>query len=101
MADQDRITALEKQVAQMSQEIGILQDTHAVRCLQHKYGYYIDKCLYDEAVGLFTDDCEMHFLGGIYRGKKKACTGFIAGGIEIISSEERTARCSDPCSTIR
>jgi hypothetical protein len=33
MTDQDRINALEKLVAQMSQEIGILQDAHTVRCL--------------------------------------------------------------------
>jgi hypothetical protein len=72
MTDADRISALEKQVAQMSHEIGILQDTHAVRCLQHKYGYYIDKCLYDEAVALFAENCEVHFLGGIFRGKNSA-----------------------------
>jgi hypothetical protein len=70
MTDKERLDALEEQVSQMSREIGILQDTHAVRCLQHKYGYYIDKCLYDEAVALFAENCEMHFLGGIFRGKQ-------------------------------
>jgi hypothetical protein len=70
MTDRDRIKALEDQVALMSREIGILQDIHAIRSLHHKYGYYIDKCLYDEAVALFADDCEMHFLGGIFKGMK-------------------------------
>jgi hypothetical protein len=70
MTDEDRIGRLERQIEQMSNEIGILQDAHAVRCLQHKYGYYIDKCLYDEAVELFAEDSEMHFLGGIWKGKK-------------------------------
>jgi len=69
MTDNDRVAALEQRIAELSQEIGTLQDAHEVRCLQHKYGYYIDKCLYDEAVALFADDCEMHFLGGIFRGK--------------------------------
>jgi hypothetical protein len=75
----DRIGVLEAQLAQMAQQVaslqnavGVLEDTHAVRCLQHKYGYYIDKCLYDEAVALFADDCEVHFLGGIFRGKASA-----------------------------
>jgi hypothetical protein len=79
MTENDRISALENQFAQMSQQIGnlqhaigMLEDTHAVRCLQHKYGYYIDKCLYDEAVALFAEDCEVHFLGGIFRGKASA-----------------------------
>ncbi|MCL6479904.1 MAG: nuclear transport factor 2 family protein, partial [Peptococcaceae bacterium] len=40
--------------------------------MHHKYGYYIDKCLYDEAVDLFTDDCEVRFLGGIFKGKAGA-----------------------------
>jgi hypothetical protein len=35
MTDADRISESEKQVAQMSREIGILQDALAVRCLQH------------------------------------------------------------------
>lgn len=70
--NEDRVKALEKKIEQLSHQVGILEDTHAVRCLQHKYGYYIDKCLYDEAVALFSDDCEVHFLGGIFRGKASA-----------------------------
>jgi hypothetical protein len=34
MTDEGQISALEKQVAQMSQEIGIPQDTHGVRDIQ-------------------------------------------------------------------
>jgi len=29
---------------------------HAIRRLQHAYGYYLDKCLYDDVVELFTDE---------------------------------------------
>lgn len=61
MTENDRISALENQLAQMSQQIGslqhaigLLEDSHAVRCLQHKYGYYIDKCLYDQTVDFAT-----------------------------------------------
>ncbi len=62
MTKNQRISALENQLAQMSQQIrrtqhavGMFEDTHAVRCLQHKYGYHIDKCLYDQAAALFAE----------------------------------------------
>jgi hypothetical protein len=56
-----RIEALEHQVA-------ILEDVNAIRRLHHLYGYFIDKCMYDEAVDCFAEDCEIHFFGGIFRG---------------------------------
>jgi hypothetical protein len=46
-----------------------LQDSQTVRDLQFKYGYYLDKCLYDKVVDLFTDDREVHFIGGIFPRK--------------------------------
>jgi hypothetical protein len=49
-----------------------LEDIHAVRTLHFKYGYYIDMCLYEEAVDLFANDCELNFLNGIYFGKAGA-----------------------------
>jgi len=69
---EEKVEALSKQVELLSNQIGILEDTHAIRCLHHKYGYYIDKCLYEETVDLFADDCEVRFMGGIYRGKEGA-----------------------------
>jgi len=68
-SDDDRLKAMEKQMEQMSGELGLLKDVQAIRRLQHAYGYYMDKCLYDEVVDLFADDAEVHFAGGIYRGK--------------------------------
>jgi hypothetical protein len=62
---------LKKQVATLSHQLAMLEDVHAVRCLQHKYGYYLDKCLYREVVDLFADDGVAYFNGGIYRGKNK------------------------------
>jgi carotenoid cleavage dioxygenase len=40
-----------------------------VRTLQFKYGYYMDKGLYDEVVDLFAEQGELHFMGGIFRGR--------------------------------
>jgi hypothetical protein len=72
MPTDEQFRALEKKVEELTAQVGKLQDTQAVRDLQFKYGYYLDKCLYDEVVDLFTDDCEVHFIGGIFRGKESA-----------------------------
>ena len=69
MADSDELKALTAQVEQLTRKVGLLEDTHAVRTLHFKYGYYLDMCLYDQVVDLFADSCELHFLNGIYRGK--------------------------------
>jgi len=72
MTESDRLAQLEQRFAEMSRELGMLKDIHAVRTLHFKYGYYMDKCLFGEIVDLFTEDCEIHFLGGLFRGKEGA-----------------------------
>jgi hypothetical protein len=73
MADAStEVAALRKQVEELSRSVAILQDVHAIRKLQHAYGYYLDKCLYDEVVDLFSDDCEVLFMGGLYKGRAGA-----------------------------
>jgi len=63
--------ALKKQVEEMSNRTGMLEDVNAIRKLQHAYGYYLDKCLYQEVVKLFAEDGEAHFNGGIFKGRDK------------------------------
>ena len=63
------LSALARQVEQLADEVGRLNDVHAVRKLQHAYGYYLDKCLYDEVVDLFAADGEVRFMGGAFKGK--------------------------------
>jgi hypothetical protein len=63
------VAALASRLAAVEHELGILQDIQAVRTLQFKYGYYMDKGCYDEVVGLFASDGCLHFMGGIFRGK--------------------------------
>jgi hypothetical protein len=65
----DDLNALRQQLEQLSREVRALQDANAIRRLQHAYGYYLDKCLYDEVVDLFSDSGEVHFMGGVFRGK--------------------------------
>ncbi|MBC7986558.1 MAG: nuclear transport factor 2 family protein [Sphingomonadaceae bacterium] len=77
MSDTDRIAALEARLAEAERRLTVQEDEQAVRKLHHLYGYLIDKCLYNETVDLFTDDCEVHFFGGIYRGKAGAARLYI------------------------
>jgi hypothetical protein len=60
---------LQQKVESLSNQLGVLQDIQAVRTLQFKYGYYMDKGLYDEVVDLFAQHGELHFMGGIFRGR--------------------------------
>jgi hypothetical protein len=69
MAAADELADLRKQIEWLAGELGALQDVHAIRRIQHAYGYYLDKCLYDEVVDLFSDRGEVRFMGGIFRGK--------------------------------
>ena len=72
MSAEDRVRELEEKYERLLQRVSLLEDTQAVRSLHFKYGYYMDKGLYDEVVDLFSDRCEVRFMGGIYRGKAGA-----------------------------
>jgi SnoaL-like domain len=65
----EQIRALQEKIEELSNQVGILEDIHAIRRLQHAYGYYIDKCLYDETVDLFAGDGQVRFMGGIFKAK--------------------------------
>lgn len=65
----DRLAGLTKRIEELEHRAGVLEDVHAIRRLQHAYGYYLDKCLYDEVVDLFSDEGAVSFLGGIFRGR--------------------------------
>ena len=40
----------EERVAELEHRLGMVEDELAIRRLQHAYGYYLDKCYYDEVV---------------------------------------------------
>jgi hypothetical protein len=76
MSDEDAIpdetATLRREVELLRHQLGVLEDIHAIRTLHFKYGYYMDKCLFGEIVELFSEDAEINFLGGIFRGKAGA-----------------------------
>jgi hypothetical protein len=68
----DKLAALEKQVTQLCHELGILQDIRDITSLHYKYGYYADKCLYEEVVELFAEDSQVLWRNGVWKGKAGA-----------------------------
>ncbi|MFF2050319.1 nuclear transport factor 2 family protein [Leifsonia sp. NPDC058194] len=54
-----------------------LEAIEEVKRLHNVYGYYMDLLLYDQVAPLFADDCEIRFMGGIYRGAAGAHRLFI------------------------
>ncbi|MCW2361275.1 hypothetical protein M2336_003126 [Sphingobium sp. B1D7B] len=63
------IEALRSDVKALTERIGMLEDLNAIRRLHNAYGYYTDYNRSDELAELFSDDAEIIFLSGIYRGK--------------------------------
>ncbi|KAJ8138599.1 hypothetical protein OY671_008189, partial [Metschnikowia pulcherrima] len=58
------------QVAELGRRSTVREDELDIRKLQHLYGYLIDKCSYNETADSFTDDGEVRFFGGIWKGKE-------------------------------
>ena len=69
MSNDNELIQLKETVEQLVKRVGILEDEQAIRKLQHTYGYYLDKCLYDEVVALFAEDCQVRFMRGVFKGK--------------------------------
>ena len=69
-----RLAALESRLAELETEIGLLEDTKAIKRLQRAYGYYLDKGLWSELGELFADDPETsveYADAGVYVGKDR------------------------------
>ncbi|GAB7355505.1 hypothetical protein MBLNU459_g5994t1 [Dothideomycetes sp. NU459] len=62
--------SLLKKVEFLQTQVEKLTAESEIRKLHHKYGYYLDKCLYQEAAALFADHPEtsVQFLNGRYLG---------------------------------
>jgi carotenoid cleavage dioxygenase len=68
----DKIERMQRELAELRRLVGIQADIQAVRTLQFKYGYYMDKCLFPLIVDLFADDARLYFMGGVFKGKAGA-----------------------------
>jgi len=63
------LASLAAKVAELEQRLTVREDEMDVKKLQYLYGYLIDKCMYDQVVELFAEDCEVRFFGGVFKGK--------------------------------
>src|SRR5690606_16192870 len=69
MADANELAAMRQELDALKHEVTRLNDVNEIRKLQYSYGYFIDKSQYNEVYDLFSDEGEVWFLGGIYKGK--------------------------------
>ncbi|HUN26672.1 MAG TPA: nuclear transport factor 2 family protein [Steroidobacteraceae bacterium] len=72
MTAEEELHALRRELQALRHEVGMHADIQAVRTLQFKYGYYMDKCLFPAIVDLFAEDAVLYFLNGIFRGRAGA-----------------------------
>jgi len=78
-----RLAALQTQLAALEHDVGLLEDTKAIKRLQRAYGYYVDKKLSREIGALFAPTAQFTFDGQIRQGQT-------ASGPEQIAAFLRT-----------
>ena len=64
-------TSNNEQVDRLSRQVTRLENEQAIRALHSTYEHLLDSGRYREITGLFTDDAEVVFNGGIYSGKHR------------------------------
>lgn len=69
-AGTNNATNLKARVDRLSGEVGILKDEHKIRRLHQTYENLLDRGMYEEVVDLFTDESEVIFNGGLFKGKR-------------------------------
>ena len=62
---------LKNKVDRLSKQMGMLEDENAIRKLHQEYVNLLNNSMYEEVVNLFTDDGEVVFNGGVFKGKKR------------------------------
>lgn len=67
---QATLESLAAKVEELEKRLVTREDELDVKKLQYLYGYLIDKCMYDQVVDLFTDDGEVRFFGGVWKGRE-------------------------------
>jgi hypothetical protein len=87
-----RLAALEAELAALERDVGLVEDTKAIKRLQRAYGYYVDKKLSREIGALFADaPGTTAELGGsgVYVGKARIAEFYdrIIGGENLDPGE--------------
>jgi hypothetical protein len=61
---------LDAEVDRLSNQLGLLEDEKAIRNLHQTFETCLDNGMYEEIVELFTEDGEVVFNGGVFKGKR-------------------------------
>ncbi|HTY61863.1 MAG TPA: nuclear transport factor 2 family protein [Acidobacteriota bacterium] len=59
------------EVDKLSKQIGRLEDANVIRRQHQAYEAHLDQGMYEEVVGMFADEAEVVFNGGVFVGKDK------------------------------
>ena len=80
MSEVSPLSTVNEQISNLQERIRIMNDETCVRNLQHIYGYYMDRKMWDDIVDLLTDKCTFESGSrGLYAGKtriRKALVSF-------------------------
>jgi hypothetical protein len=66
----DHDTGLKGEMDKLANQIGCLEDANVIRRLHQTYEFYLDKGMYEEIVGMFAEEAEAVFNGGLFAGKQ-------------------------------
>lgn len=77
-------TKLKYRDDKLTRQIGMLEDEKDIRLLHQTYENFLDRYMYEEVTNLFTDDGEVVFNGGLFKGKTRGisrlfCNRFRSG----------------------
>lgn len=61
---------LKTSVDSLSKQVAFLENEKAIRDLHRAYEGSLDKGMYKDVISMFTDDAEVIFNGGLFKGKK-------------------------------
>jgi hypothetical protein len=62
---------LKAQVDQLSNRLGVHEDTNSIRALHQTYESCLNRGMYEKVVNLFAEDGEVIFNGGVFKGKDR------------------------------
>jgi hypothetical protein len=64
-------TNLKTKIDRLTKQVGMLEDENTIRSLHKTYENNLDNGKYEEVVNLFTNDAEVIFNGGVFKGKNR------------------------------
>jgi hypothetical protein len=79
----DADAGLKGQLEYLSNRVGNLEDANAIRRLHQAYEFRLDRGMYEEVAGMFAEDAQIVYNGGLFTGKdgirRLYCDHFASG----------------------